>query len=361
MKLKIGEKIKQLRKEKNLTQEELSEVLGVSCQSVSRWENETCYPDVELIPTITSFFEISTDKLMGIDEETKRKAVKKYLDDFQEAISVGDIDSCIQIARTGVAEYPNNYELLNKLMYALFVSGDNTGNIPNWKENMQKYDAEIVALGERISKYCENTDIRLEATSRLAFQHCEMGRKSIGRKIYETLPSMYQCKESAIWWGLEKHERLPHLRDYIKKSYALLMEGFSLLIHYIPTEDAIAVLDKIDEINKIMYDGNPPIADNGNANDHFQHAKFCMKLNQPDEAIKHLKIAAESAIAFDNRPDEEKISTIIFGDSIEKKTDLETADSRPYREILRDSWLSAKEFDEIRDSKDFQDLIKTLN
>ena len=35
-------------------------------------------------------------------------------------------------------------------MYALFIAGDDDGNIPEWKENMEKYDAEITALGERI-------------------------------------------------------------------------------------------------------------------------------------------------------------------------------------------------------------------
>lgn len=38
MKLKVGEMIKRLRKEREITQEEFAEVLGVSCQSVSRWE-----------------------------------------------------------------------------------------------------------------------------------------------------------------------------------------------------------------------------------------------------------------------------------------------------------------------------------
>ena len=49
MKLNIGETIKKLRKERDITQEEFAEVLGVSCQSVSRWENNSCYPDIELI------------------------------------------------------------------------------------------------------------------------------------------------------------------------------------------------------------------------------------------------------------------------------------------------------------------------
>ena len=70
MKLNIGETIKRLRKEREITQEEFAEVLGVSCQSVSRWENDNCYPDIELIPTIAGFFGISTDRLMGIAEKS---------------------------------------------------------------------------------------------------------------------------------------------------------------------------------------------------------------------------------------------------------------------------------------------------
>ena len=61
MKLNIGETIKKLRKERELTQEEFAEVLGESCQSVSLWENNSCYPDIELIPIIAAFFDISTD------------------------------------------------------------------------------------------------------------------------------------------------------------------------------------------------------------------------------------------------------------------------------------------------------------
>ena len=52
MKLRIGENIKSLRKARDITQEALAEMLGVSCQSVSRWELGTCYPDMELLPAI---------------------------------------------------------------------------------------------------------------------------------------------------------------------------------------------------------------------------------------------------------------------------------------------------------------------
>ena len=109
MKLNIGETIKRMRKEKEITQEEFAQVLGVSCQSVSRWENGLCYPDIELVPTIASFFDVSTDKLMGVDEITEMENVEKYLERFQLSISRGEIDKCIAVAREGVGEYPNNY------------------------------------------------------------------------------------------------------------------------------------------------------------------------------------------------------------------------------------------------------------
>lgn len=65
MKLAIGDNIKSLRKSKNITQENLAEMLGVSCQSVSRWELGTCYPDMELLPELARIFNISVDQLLG--------------------------------------------------------------------------------------------------------------------------------------------------------------------------------------------------------------------------------------------------------------------------------------------------------
>ena len=56
MKLYIGDTIKRLRQQNGLTQEKLAEKLGVSFQSVSRWEGGTSYPDIELIPEIARFF-----------------------------------------------------------------------------------------------------------------------------------------------------------------------------------------------------------------------------------------------------------------------------------------------------------------
>lgn len=101
MKLNLGENLKRLRRERDITQEQLSEIFGVSYQSVSRWENDNCYPDIELLPVIADFFNTTVDKLLGVDENLENEKVKKYLTDFQMAISNGLVYECIRIAREG--------------------------------------------------------------------------------------------------------------------------------------------------------------------------------------------------------------------------------------------------------------------
>lgn len=61
----IGSTIKTLRRAKGITQENLASVLGVTYQSVSKYENETAQPDISLIPLIASYFGVSIDELFG--------------------------------------------------------------------------------------------------------------------------------------------------------------------------------------------------------------------------------------------------------------------------------------------------------
>ena len=78
MKLYIGEQLKALRKEKQLTQEVLADVLGVSYQSVSRWELGVCYPDMELLPSIANYFGVTIDKLLSNDAVSKEAEEKRF-------------------------------------------------------------------------------------------------------------------------------------------------------------------------------------------------------------------------------------------------------------------------------------------
>jgi len=76
--MKIGEKIKELRKKRGVTQEQLAENLGVSFQAVSKWENNIAYPDIALVPALASFFEVTTDYLFDYTVPKSRPEVKVF-------------------------------------------------------------------------------------------------------------------------------------------------------------------------------------------------------------------------------------------------------------------------------------------
>lgn len=92
MKLKLGEKIYEYRRKMNMTQKQFAEKLGVSYQSVSRWENEQTYPDIELIPSIADIFKISIDSLMGIEEIERKNQANAIFDSFRHEANKQDFD-----------------------------------------------------------------------------------------------------------------------------------------------------------------------------------------------------------------------------------------------------------------------------
>ena len=76
--MKIGEKIYNLRKKKNLSQEDLASILSVSRQTISKWETGESNPDIDKIVPLCNFFEISTDEfLKGKDIVYERKLNKE--------------------------------------------------------------------------------------------------------------------------------------------------------------------------------------------------------------------------------------------------------------------------------------------
>ena len=91
--MKLSENLKIIRKENNLSQEQLAEKLGVSRQAVSKWESGQSYPEMDKVLLICKFFNCNIDELMNENikevSETKqsRNNINKYIDDFFEFIT----------------------------------------------------------------------------------------------------------------------------------------------------------------------------------------------------------------------------------------------------------------------------------
>ena len=92
MKLNIGENLRRLRRGMDMTQEQLADKLGVAYQSVSRWENGTTYPDMEMLPALSSIFGVTVDELLGMEESRKKDWIIERYDEYYELCAKDDAD-----------------------------------------------------------------------------------------------------------------------------------------------------------------------------------------------------------------------------------------------------------------------------
>lgn len=78
--MNFGERLYKLRSEKNISQEELAELLDVSRQSISKWENDKAYPEMTRLLFMSDYFDVSLDYLMrGVeDKESEKEATLTY-------------------------------------------------------------------------------------------------------------------------------------------------------------------------------------------------------------------------------------------------------------------------------------------
>lgn len=151
--LKLGENLKKFRSKRELTQEQLAAVLGVSAQAVSRWENGTTYPDITLLPTIASYFEITLDELMGMEAFKSEEQLKELTAQLDENGSKGLIYENIKLLRDAVKVYPANYQLqfrlVNQLGFCAYKDGQGLS-----EEEQIRLNREAAEIGNRILAHC---------------------------------------------------------------------------------------------------------------------------------------------------------------------------------------------------------------
>ena len=97
--MSIGTTIKKLRRDSNITQERLAELLGVSTNAVSQWECDKTAPDISHIPALASIFEVSADVLLEIDiaKSKKQTEIKKFTAFIVQGLEKGSRDLAIAL------------------------------------------------------------------------------------------------------------------------------------------------------------------------------------------------------------------------------------------------------------------------
>ena len=108
----FGERFKKLRRDKEMTQEALAKYLGISYQAVSKWENNAGFPDISLLPAIAGFFGVSSDYLLGIEQENSEEKIETALNNARKFTHTGEIKKSINIIAEALKSFPNEHRLL---------------------------------------------------------------------------------------------------------------------------------------------------------------------------------------------------------------------------------------------------------
>lgn len=176
--LRIGEKIKSLRKQKNISQEVFANYLGVSFQAVSKWENGNTMPDITMIPAIASFFGVSTDELFDFNLFETEKQVDEIC---RESWKYRDSDpaKAEQILREGLQRFPGNDIILNNLLYTL---------------DFETRADEVITLCKTLIESTKDDSVKYDACRILATCYKENGQNDLVKPTLELIPEIYFTK-----------------------------------------------------------------------------------------------------------------------------------------------------------------------
>lgn len=214
MTVQLGTKIRELRKRDSRTQENLADALGVTCQAVSRWEQNATFPDMNLIPAIANYFGVTIDELFGYANDRERR-VDEIIHrvnalDYENLGNDITFDEGIRILREALAEFPGNEKLTLRLGCLLNDAGwarhislprdqryDNEGYIRYSSDSERKNTewCEAVKLLEHLAETSSDSEIIHTAITNLVCIYRVQGNSDKALQITERLPKISQSRE----------------------------------------------------------------------------------------------------------------------------------------------------------------------
>ncbi len=193
--MSIGSTIKRLRREKDITQEQLAEYLGISSRAVSQWECDRTAPDISLLPALCHIFDVSSDVLLGIDIAKSNEAIQNYLDKAREQEYQGNFEISVDILREAIRKFPKSYEIMQNLAEDIISVYSRKG--------IKEYD-EVFELCNRILAECTDNVIRYKAIRTLGTAYGYADKKDEMLKLAEEMPKACFSYENFMlyrWWN----------------------------------------------------------------------------------------------------------------------------------------------------------------
>ena len=175
MTLSIGNKIKTLRKQRGITQEQLAESIGISFQAISKWENGIALPDITLAPALANYFGVSMDELFEYNLRETQEKIEAIVDNAYD-YRLSDPLKSREILEEGLKAYPDNDILLNNLLYVM-----------DYKNNPD----EVIRTASKLVDITVHEDVKLDALRCMAEAYTEKGDMESAEDVIEKIPEKY--------------------------------------------------------------------------------------------------------------------------------------------------------------------------
>ncbi|MDR0859297.1 MAG: helix-turn-helix transcriptional regulator [Oscillospiraceae bacterium] len=195
MTIQLGENLKRLRRSRELTQEKLSELLGVSSQSISKWECGDNFPDITTLPVIANFFEVTLDELVGMsairDEKRIADTEAQIEALYMQENGVNVPDQVTALLKDLARELPYNFEV--QMNYASHIAG--FGGMGKPLERICELRREAIKIFERILVKCTDDSIRYKTIALLCEAYFNLTELDKAREYADKLPDIWVSRQ----------------------------------------------------------------------------------------------------------------------------------------------------------------------
>ena len=353
----IGEKIKQLRKKNDLTQEKLADYLCVSYQAVSKWECGLSSPDIALIVPLAKLLNVTTDELLGAIPENNDMRYTELKTNYDKTLKNGDMLARLDVCETAIKEYPGDMEWLNKYAWAVWYS-------PIGELNGESYEREREKAIKLFDTVIENTDkdeIKVSAITGIVQCLCNKGCKKEAKKYVDLFPEIKiipSAKDKLLGMCLEGEEQVKHKQHYLGGYLQVLV---SALLWDGIAENKYTCIAAEKIIEAMIPDENYCGFHYEMAHIQFRKAEIEAKENHTNESLNLLKKAIYHAKEYDLL-DSISPGAYAYTAPLFNKT---TIDTRKWRHTSDSTLLddikemcNRKTFDTIRKYKGYSELFE---
>lgn len=318
--MSIGTTIKRLRRERDMTQEQLADYLGITSRAVSQWECDRTAPDISQLPALAAVFNVSADVLLEIDNSKREEEIRTFLLEYDRLSHEGKQKEKFDRTLCMYKKYPNDFRIAEKCLYELFYDP----NYPEAPFGEEIHKEELYRLCDGILNECTIQKIRYSAMEVLKVLYLNDGMLEKAEEICEAFPISYydtvyeHLEQLYIRSDQEKYEA------YVKKNIRICAEHLINKMRNLGTfvartdDEKISVYRKCLALIELMNEDG----DYGFAQYHYGHiscllAKLCYQNGDRKNAGTFLEQGLMHSQKYDELPDKFCHTSVLMRGDVE--------------------------------------------